>query len=132
MKEWSPRPEVKASRVPSGDHRGSLEVPLAKNNRLAGADPSILTVLTCPPVRNATTSLRGERTGSSPSARSFGAAPPAKGTDQIWTLGGVGSEAGFGARSVQLAPWSPPRTYTTQFPSREIVTEVSSWPSSVR
>lgn len=73
---------MKATREPSGDHCGSPMFPLAKNMRVAGATPSIPTTLTWPEDRNATTSLFGETTGSSPSASSLGV-PPAKGTDQI-------------------------------------------------
>ena len=53
-------------------------------------------------------SLFGEITGPVPSSISIGS-PPLKGTDQICTLGGKGSNVGFtGNSSSQLDPKSPP------------------------
>jgi len=126
-----PRLDTNASRAPSGDHRGSPFVPRAVKSALAGAEPSIGTVQICPPLVNATRSLRGESTGSSPSPNTTGS-PPANGTASTCTLGGMGLCVTFtGTWSSQLEPWSPPRTYTTHRPSAETETLVSSCPSSV-
>src|ERR1041384_1900358 len=129
MKAWSVRLETNASREPSGDHCTSSSSPAPAMIFLAGAEPSTGTREIWLPLVNATTSLLGEITGASPSARSLGV-PPANGTDQSWTLGGTGSDPGLGGGPSQLEPWSPPRTYTTHFPSAETAIEVSSWPSS--
>src|SRR5439155_16006676 len=126
----SPRLATNASREPSGDQRESPFSPRTVISALAGADPSRGAVQIWPPLLNATTSPRGETTGSSPSPIAFGS-PPSNGTLKICTLGGAGFELTLtGSASSQFEPWSPPRTYTTNRPFAEIVTLVSSCPSS--
>src|SRR5207302_10216680 len=111
---WSSRFETKASVCPSGDHDGDSLEPFAKNAASAGFDPSIGTIQMRRSFTNATRPVRGATTGSSPSARSFGA-PPLAETGQTCIFGCAGLPVGLGSKlpsAGQLAPWSPPRTYT--------------------
>jgi len=95
---------MNASREPSGDQRTSPTSPRIVNRILAGADPSVGTVQTWPPLANATASPFGEITGSSASASTLGS-PPSKGTLKICTFGETGLAVTFtGNPSSQFEP----------------------------
>ena len=100
--------------------------------RRAAAEPSSGAVHTARSFTNATVRPSGESAGSSPpSAITRGAAAPSNGTTISCTFAPLGIDVGFtGTASSQFEPCSPPRTNTTQRPSAERDTLVSSCPSS--
>jgi hypothetical protein len=72
-------------------------------SRFAGAAPSVGAVQMAWSRTNATTSLRGDSSGSSPSLMRTGV-PPAKGIVHSSTFGATGDESGFGDGPSQLEP----------------------------
>src|SRR5258708_15116204 len=131
MAEWSVRLVTNNRRRASGDHCSPPTLPRVVNKFFAGAEPSTGEDQAWPFFIKATSLLSGDITGASPSDKYF-TGPPAKGRLAICTLKGCVSKAGLTGWSVsQLAPWSPPRTNTTHWPSPDRDRLDISLPSSV-